>query len=255
MVAANRHQQPFRWAVLRQVLGGARGPHRIGRHRIMGDDHRSSTRDSDHDLARQRLRRKQRPRHTSTTDMLGRVSTQIDTERVTLGQIISWTRGRALGLLLLLLALPETIPMIGFSAVLATPIFIIGCYMLAHGDNPRLPGWLLRRSLKASLLKSVIDRSLPFVRWLDRISKPRLPLLAGSGRTHGAMCILMAVLLAAPIPGINILAAFSVAGIGGGIVQRDGLLVAFALAAGILALIATIGVVTGAFLLGEVLFG
>jgi hypothetical protein len=205
------------------------------------------------DLAGQRLRRDQRPQHVSTAELLCRVRERIDAERVTLGEVALWTEGRAIGPLLLLLALPDAIPMVGFSALLAAPIFVIGGYMLAYGSSPPLPGWLLRRSLKASLLASVIDHSLPHVRRFDRLSRPRLPLIAEAGRAHGTMCMLMAVLLAAPIPGINILAAFSVAGLGIGIVQRDGLVVALALALGVLALVATL--VTGAFLIGDVLLG
>ncbi len=166
----------------------------------------------------------------------------------------AWTEGRALGLLLLLLALPETIPVVGLSAVLATPIFVIGCYMLIHGDQPELPNWLLRRSIDGARVAAVLDRAMPTIQRLDRISRPRLPLLAGAGRLHGTVCILMAVLLAAPIPGINIVAAFSVAIIGIAIVQRDGALVALSVVLATLALAGTAVVLTGGILIWERLF-
>jgi hypothetical protein len=199
-------------------------------------------------------RKKKRPRHIPTAELLCTFHDKIQEERVSLGDLTRWTDGRALGILLLLLALPETIPMIGLSAILATPIFVIGCYMLVYGGQPRLPAWLLRRSIRGDLVRTAIDRATPVVRRLDRIARPRLPLLAGAGRLHGIIAILMAVLLAVPIPGINILAAFSVAGIGIAIVQRDGLLVALALALALAALLGAAGVLTGAFMLWDNLF-
>jgi hypothetical protein len=199
--------------------------------------------------------RRRRPRPIPTTRLLDDFRQKVGEDRVSLGDLTTWTDGRALGLVLLLIALPETIPLIGFSALLATPIFVIGLYMLAYGSNPALPAWLLRRTLSGALVLRVIDRAMPLIRRLDRIAKPRLPLLAGSGRLHGAVCTLMAVLLAAPIPGINILSAFSVASIGIAILQRDGLLVAISLILAALALIGTVGVLTGAFLLWDLVFG
>jgi hypothetical protein len=199
--------------------------------------------------------RKRRPRPVATARLLDDFRRRVGEHRVSLGDLTTWTDGRALGLVLLLIALPETIPLVGFSALLAMPIFVIGAYMLVYGANPRLPGWLLRRSLSGAAVLRVIDRAMPVIRRLDRIAKPRLPLLAGSGRLHGLVCVLMAVLLAAPIPGINILSAFSVASIGIAILQRDGLLVAISLAFATLALIGTIGVLTGAFLLWDIVLG
>jgi hypothetical protein len=199
--------------------------------------------------------RKRRARHIPTAEMLAGIRSRIQGERVTFGDMASWTDGRALGLLLLLLALPETIPFIGLSAILAMPIFVIGCYMSIYGAQPVLPKWLLRRSIKSTLVLSVMDRSMPMIRRIDRISRPRLPLLASAGRLHGVVCMMMAVLLAAPVPGINILAAFSVASLGIAIVQRDGLLASSALVLASLALIAAAGVLTGAFLAWDVIFG
>jgi hypothetical protein len=187
--------------------------------------------------------------------MLREFRDKVGEDRVSLDDLTTWTDGRALGLLLLLIALPETIPLVGFSALLAAPIFVIGAYMLAYGSNPRLPQWLLRRTLSGALVGRVVDRAAPAIRRLDRVCKPRLPLLAGAGRLHGVVSMLMAILLAAPIPGVNMLAAFAVASIGIAILQRDGLLVALSLVFAVLALIGTLGVVTGAFLLWDLVFG
>lgn len=166
-------------------------------------------------------------------------------ERITLGEIAEATAGRAHGLMLLLLALPETIPMVGLSAVIALPIAVIGGHMALYGAEAPLPRWLRERSIRRSLVEAAIDKAMPVIRWLDRISRPRWPALAEAHRLQGAICVVLAVVLAAPIPGINILAAFGVAGIGLGMLQRDGLVVAAALVSAGLALAGTAGVLVG----------
>jgi hypothetical protein len=170
-------------------------------------------------------------------------------DRISLQEIAEATQGRSHGLLLLLLALPETIPMVGFSLILAIPIFLIGILMVRHGPSFPLPRWLGRRTMKRSLLNSTIDRTLPALRRLDRILKPRRTRMVEAGRLQGVVCIVMAVVLAVPLPGPNIMAAFAVAGIGLGILQQDGSAIAAAFGMAVLTLVVIAGVVTGVGLL------
>jgi hypothetical protein len=169
--------------------------------------------------------------------------------RITLHEIAAATEGRSHGLMLLLIALPETIPMIGLSLILAAPVFLIGVLMVRHGPSFPLPRWLGRRTLKRSLLNKTIHRTLPALRRLDRLLKPRWTRLVEAGRLQGVVCVLMAVVLAVPFPGPNILAAFSVAGIGLGILQHDGMAIAAAMGMAVLTLLVIAGAVTGVGLL------
>ena len=58
--------------------------------------------------------------------------------------------------------------------------------------------------------------------------------------------MILAAVLAVPIPGINIIAAFGVVALGFGIVQRDGRMVAVALIATVVASAGAIAVLAGA---------
>jgi hypothetical protein len=166
-------------------------------------------------------------------------------ERIPLSDITSQMKGRAHGLLLFVLALPETIPMIGLSAILAVPIFVIGAHLVVRGSDATLPRWIVRRSIRRSHLESAFGKARPVLRRLERVSRPRLHRLARASRLQGTVCLLMAVVLAIPFPGINILAAFGVAGIGLGMLQGDGILVAAACASSLLALAGMVAVVSG----------
>ncbi len=190
-----------------------------------------------------------------TSELLMRVRDGAESERVSLGEISEGVGGRAHGLILILLGLPEAIPMIGLSAILALPILVVGAYMVTYGINPPLPRWLRDRTVDRSKLDSAIDRALPVIRGLDRISRPRWSRVAESGRLQGIVCVLMAVLLAVPVPGVNILAAFGVVGIGVGVLQRDGLIISLAFASATLALAGAAGVALGGVVLWEYVVG
>jgi len=167
--------------------------------------------------------------------------------QIRVGEMTEVIGGRAHGLVLLILSLPETIPMVGLSAILATPIFILGVVLVIRGADPPVPAWVRRRSLPRDKVQGAIRRTRRIVRWLDRVVRPRWPRLAGAGRLQGSICIVMALLLAIPIPGVNILAAAAVAGVGLGILQRDGLVIAMAGGAALLALLAFGAVFAGAW--------
>lgn len=173
-----------------------------------------------------------------TSDLLEKIEEKEGGDRLAVEEITEVVGGRAHGLIILLLSLPETIPMVGLSAVLAAPIFVLGAALVLRGADPSVPGWVRKRSLPREKVQGAIRRTRRVVRWLDRVSKPRWSWLATAGRLQGTICILMAVLLAIPIPGINLLAAAAVAGVGLGILQRDGLAIA---ASGVAALAALVG--------------
>jgi hypothetical protein len=182
----------------------------------------------------------------STGDLLKKIEEMEGEDQMPIGEITEVIGGRAHGLVLLILSLPETIPMVGLSAILAAPILILGVVLVIRGADPPVPGWVRRRSLPRKKVRSAIRRTRRVVRWLDRVVRPRWPRLATAGRLQGAICIVMALLLAIPIPGVNILAAAAVAGVGLGILQRDGLVVAMAGGAALLALLGFGAVVVGA---------
>jgi hypothetical protein len=187
-----------------------------------------------------------------TWELLEEIQEMEGGDKLGVGEITEVIGSRAHGLILLVLALPETIPMVGLSAILAAPIFVIGVVLVVKGANPPVPGWVENRSLPRDKAQSAIRRLRRVVQWLDRVLKPRWSRLARAGRLQGLICVVMAILLAIPVPGINLLAAAAVAGVGLGILQRDGLVIALA---GVLAVVATVGfgfVMSGA---GSLLMG
>jgi len=183
----------------------------------------------------------------ATSSILIRLVRDFPGERLTMGDIVTALEDRAFGLLMLLLALPNCPPMPGIpfvSTVTGTPLaFFAGQLALGH-HTPWLPRRLLRQSIgRAQLLRALLTIT-PYVRKVERLLKHRLPGLAtGLGeRIAATTAFILAVILALPIPGGNLLPAWAIVFFSLGIIERDGvcIVVGFAVTAVALAIVALV---------------
>src|SRR5258706_12953859 len=151
----------------------------------------------------------------ATSSILIQLVRDFPGDRLTMGDIVAALQDRAFGLLMLLLALPNCPPMPGIpfvSTVTGTPLaFFAGQLALGH-HTPWLPKRLLRQSIgRAQLLRALLAIA-PYVRRVERLLKRRLPRLAtGPGeRVAAAAAFVLAVILALPVPGGNLLPAWAI---------------------------------------------
>jgi hypothetical protein len=208
----------------------------------------TATRDSEADLR-------------ATSDVLLRLVRDFPGERLTMGDVVAALEDRTFGLLMLLLALPNCPPMPGIpfvSTITGTPLaFFAGQLALGH-PTPWLPARLLRRSIGRAELLRVLETVAPYVRRLERLLKHRLPLLAtGPGeRAAAGVAFVLAVILALPIPGGNLLPAWAIAFFALGIVERDGVCIVIGgvltvIALAVVAVVLLLGVKMAIYLIGS----
>lgn len=183
--------------------------------------------------------------NTPASELLLNLQNRKHGKYLTIGEISDAMSGRIPGVVFVVFGLPETIPMVGFSAIIATPIFLTAVWLALKGEGVFLPQWLRRKKIKSELFHRAMDRGIPLIRRLERVSKPRWPDLASAYRLHGLLGMLLAIVLAVPIPGLNILSAFAVVGLGIGIIQRDGKLIALSTSITVIVTAGTIAVLSG----------
>jgi hypothetical protein len=162
----------------------------------------------------------------TVSDILRGLTDQ-DADRIYVGDLVDAFGPRAFGALMFafsLLALVAAVP--GSSAVTAAPIIIIAVQLIIGVPNLWLPKAIDRRSLKRDDLKNMLDRVLPTLERVERFLAPRLEFLFGSvgDRMVGTVCLLLAVVLALPIPFFNLVPGMGVATLSLALVARDGLL-------------------------------
>lgn len=153
-----------------------------------------------------------------------------------LGEIVDRLDERAFGLLLLLLALPCTPPFVYLlPQIVSLPMLALAAQMAAGRQSPWFPQAIRKRGLSLQEFSKVLDFCEKYVRWIEKIARPRLPAVTGrmGARVAGALMIVPALSILAPFPGTNTVPGIGIAVASLGLIQRDGLLVIIGLLIGL----------------------
>jgi hypothetical protein len=153
---------------------------------------------------------------------------EFEVETVTLREVFGLLHGRGYVLLVMLLALPfcTPIPLPGLSTPLGLIILIIST-RLALGAKPWLPQRLLDTRLPPNVFAKVFEITGKIVRSFEGMLRPRLLWVTASPRLeqlHALPMMLCAVLLLLPlpVPFTNIVPAWAIILVAGGLLERDG---------------------------------
>lgn len=185
-----------------------------------------------------------------TSEVLQALVGRLDGDRISLGDIDAALQDRAFGLLMLVFALPNTLPISipGVSGVLGTPILLLAVQLLMGYRRPWLPVWMSRRSFPRASFVRVTDRTVPWLERLERLLRPRLCALTGRTAERfliGGAAVVLAAALALPIPFGNTLPALALTFLSLGLLERDGAAVLVGLSIGLAALGVAGAVLTG----------
>jgi hypothetical protein len=166
-------------------------------------------------------------------------------DHLTVGEIIAVLRGRAFALLVVLLGLPNCLPMPPpIPLVCGLLLALVAAQIAAGWATPWLPHALLARSIPRGDFRRAVDRAIPLLRRLERWSRPRMsgldtvPIM----RLIGFLLLALALglLFAAPVIG-QIPLGIAVCVVGLGLVERDGVVVMAGFAIGGLGLTLSLG--------------
>lgn len=179
-------------------------------------------------------------------------------DRLSVADIVSVLRDRAFAILVVLLGLPNCLPMpppIPF--VCGLLLALVAAQIAAGFGSPWLPRALLRRSVPREAVQRAVARALPVLQRLERLSRPRFTFLESPIAFRVIGCLLLALALglivAAPVIG-QIPLGLAVCLMGLGLVERDGVVVVVGLVVGIAGLAANFGFAYAIFSVVEHLF-
>jgi hypothetical protein len=165
--------------------------------------------------------------HVPASEILRRLAAG-EEQSISIGSVVSAAGSRVHGLALLLLALPDALPLPipSVSAIIGVPLLLISAHLAIFGDNSRLPQKVEASHIPRAALAGVARYLVPFLSRLEQISEPRWRPLIQRERLIGIVCVYLSLILLLPIPFMNTPPAMCLAAIGLGMIQRDGLLVA-----------------------------
>jgi hypothetical protein len=168
-------------------------------------------------------------------------------ERLTVGDIVGVLRDRAFALLVVLLGLPNCLPMPPpIPLICGLLLGLVAIQIVSGRPTPWLPASLLRRSIAKRDVKRAIDRALPVFKRLERWSRPRVTVFetALAMRLVGVLLLALSLglLFAAPVVG-QIPLGIAVCLVGLGLVERDGVVVLAGFAIGTIGVLLSLGFV------------
>lgn len=174
--------------------------------------------------------------HTSI--IVEELMAELKGQKPSIGDLLARLRGRAYGLLLVVVSILSLIP--GLSFVGGVIIIVFAAQMMIGRTTPVLPGVIARRRVPMAPVARYVRRVLPTLRFVERFVRPRLavatipPLRA----IAGIVLIGLGVTLFIPFPFSQIAPALAALVISIGLLERDGVafLAGFVLAFGALLL-------------------
>ncbi|MSO53792.1 MAG: exopolysaccharide biosynthesis protein [Rhodospirillales bacterium] len=183
-----------------------------------------------------------------TSDRLRRAVAGGTSTRVSIDDLVAALSDRAFGVLLLILALPISIPTIpGMSVICGTPILLLSLQMMIGHQRPWLPSKLGQRSFARTDIEAMLNKAMPYILKFERIARPRIEWLTDGvfERVAGIVIFVMAVIIVLPTPPIvgNIPSAVAIAVLSIGFIERDGLITILGYVLAGLAVVATFGIV------------
>lgn len=149
-------------------------------------------------------------------------------ERLQLGQILQGLQQSAFGVFLFVAILPSFIPIPGLGGAVSGPlVLLIGVQMLCGLRRPWLPRFIGNRGPRRGTMHKFLTRIDGPLRRLDRMLKPRRPLLLLPLPAHaftGLLLVSIGLLLSLPIPFTNYLFGFQLLLFSLALLERDGTL-------------------------------
>ena len=169
--------------------------------------------------------------HLRTSELLDRLATQAQAAPLTLHDVLEQFSRRAFGLLLLLVTLPAFLPLpAGAGAISGPLVALLGIQLLFGMRRPWLPKRLAMHEIAATRLQALALRLGPWLRRLERLSRPRWEILILSlpgSMLCGLLIVLLGVLLSLPVPLTNYPLALLIIGFAVALIERDGVLLLF----------------------------
>jgi hypothetical protein len=168
------------------------------------------------------------PHTARTSALLAEIANGGREDQVGVDELLHHFSRRAFGMMLLVAIVPALLPVpFGVGAVSGVLVTVLGLQMLLLRPYPWLPGSLRRRGITRLRFRHTVDRLRPLLLRFERLSRPRLELLAElplANAFTGLLLVLLGILLSLPIPLTNypfgvLLLAFALA-----LIERDGIL-------------------------------
>jgi len=184
------------------------------------------------------------PKHEAASDALERAVNQHSHDYVSLGELMHALHERGFGLLMLVLVLPNCVPVPlppGISTIFSLPLLFLSTQMLMGLDSPWLPGWLHKKKINRRTLAKIISRANPRLKKIEILLRPRLSF--ASTRTGekllGGFWLIFSISIAIPLPMTNFIPGVGILVSALGLLSKDGVVLLLGILIGLGGIVVT----------------
>ena len=174
--------------------------------------------------------------HIPTSVQLARMLDRAEAEAaVSIGWLMEQLGGRSFGLALLVMGVLGILP--GVSTVAALMVVWLAVQMMLGQEAAVLPGLVARRSIGVERLARVIGIAAPWLAWVERLVRPRWPMLfQTTERLTGLMMLLLGLSMLLPVPFSQVVPAPVIMLLALAYLEEDGIALLVALVAALASL-------------------
>ncbi len=181
------------------------------------------------------------------SEMLAKIANDPDRIEISVADIRDAMGDRAFGALMFVLAAPNALPVNapGVAVVLGVPLLFLSLQLMFGVAVPWLPRFAMRRAVRRQSFARVLRHAMPWIRRAERLSRPRLAVLASGPfeRVIGLFCVVFCLVLVLPIPFGNMGPAVAICILALALLERDGVATLAGLLTGVVAIVLASGVI------------
>jgi len=181
-----------------------------------------------------------------TTQVLEDVVKNSSADRISINDIVDAMEGVGFGLTMMIFAFGVIIPMPPpIPGIISIPLVIFSLQMMAGYTSPKLPKRFSKISIKRKLLATLVQKSAPYIRIVERVLRQRLIFMTTmkAERVIGFFTFLFSGFVLLPMPLSNFLPGLGVLIISFGLLGKDGLLVLLGIIVGLVGMMVSLLVV------------
>ena len=177
----------------------------------------------------------------NTSELLENLAKEHKRNKISIGEIKNALHERGFGILFLVFSLPLIVPLpvpTGMGTALSIPLVYFSFQFMMNVDSPWLPKWLLDKEFRISTFRRIIEKTVPYLKFVEKLLKRRVLSISNSRRAEifiGIFILLLQIPVALPFPLSNVLPAISIVIISLGMLEKDGLMILIGLIAGLFA--------------------
>lgn len=165
--------------------------------------------------------------HKSTSTILVDLVRTHPKDRISIRELLLTLGERGFGIAFVLFSIPAAMPgPPGFGSLFGIPLMIFAAQMVMRRPAPWLPAFIADRGFGRADLERIILLAVPYMKRVERLTKPRLEFLLGgiAEILLGLLIFVYAFILFLPGPGTNFLPGLSILVLAIALIERDGLL-------------------------------